>query len=121
MELSGCCPELLNSTQRVESLLLGAAMDAGATVVSSHFHPFVPQGLSGVIVIAESHITIHTWPEHGYAAVDVFTCGEAALADEVGQLIAARFDASDTQWKVLTRSPAGTRSGHPLSNSCLSH
>lgn len=53
-----------------------AALFAGATIVDERFHSFEPHGVSGVVVIAESHLTIHTWPEYGYAAVDVFTCGD---------------------------------------------
>ena len=52
-----------------------AARRAGATIIHSRFHPFSPMGISGVVLIQESHLTIHTWPELGYAAVDVFTCG----------------------------------------------
>ena len=48
----------------------------GAIVVSTDFHAFSPYGVSGVIIIQESHLTIHTWPEHQYAAIDIFTCGE---------------------------------------------
>ncbi|MBT7093407.1 MAG: adenosylmethionine decarboxylase [Bacteroidetes bacterium] len=61
---------------RVENAMLKAAKDSGATIISSSFHKFEPQGISGVIVIAESHFTIHAWPEHNYAAVDIFTCGD---------------------------------------------
>ncbi|MDT8379976.1 MAG: adenosylmethionine decarboxylase [Desulfotignum sp.] len=61
---------------RVENALLKAAKDSGATIISSSFHQFEPQGVSGVVVIAESHFTIHAWPEHDYAAVDIFTCGD---------------------------------------------
>lgn len=61
---------------RVEKALLKAAKDSGATIISSSFHKFEPQGVSGVVVIAESHFTIHAWPEHDYAAVDIFTCGD---------------------------------------------
>ena len=53
-----------------------AALECGATIVNAVFHAFNPHGVSGVVVIAESHLTIHTWPEYGYAAVDVFTCGD---------------------------------------------
>lgn len=56
--------------------MIEAAKAAGATVVGSVFHPFTPQGLSGVVVVEESHLSIHTWPERGYAAVDFYTCGE---------------------------------------------
>lgn len=55
--------------------MLEAACGCGATVLEDSFHYFSPQGVSGVVVIAESHIAIHTWPEHEYAAVDIFTCG----------------------------------------------
>jgi S-adenosylmethionine decarboxylase proenzyme len=55
--------------------MLEAASYSGATVLGSSFHYFTPQGVSGVIVIAESHLAIHTWPEYEYAAVDIFTCG----------------------------------------------
>ncbi len=55
--------------------MLSAAIKSGATVLGDSFHHFSPQGVSGVVVISESHLSIHTWPEHGYAAVDVFTCG----------------------------------------------
>jgi len=61
---------------RVEKAMLKAAGDSGATIISSSFHKFEPQGVSGVVVIAESHFTIHAWPEHDYAAVDIFTCGD---------------------------------------------
>ncbi|EMS77273.1 adenosylmethionine decarboxylase [Desulfotignum phosphitoxidans] len=61
---------------RVEDALLKAAKDSNATIISSSFHQFEPQGVSGVVVIAESHFTIHAWPEHDYAAVDIFTCGD---------------------------------------------
>jgi S-adenosylmethionine decarboxylase len=60
----------------VENAMLKAAKDSGATIISSSFHKFEPQGISGVVVIAESHFTIHAWPEHNYAAVDIFTCGD---------------------------------------------
>ncbi|MCM8536191.1 MAG: adenosylmethionine decarboxylase [Lentisphaeraceae bacterium] len=76
IELYDCDRELLNDPERIEACMKEAAVESGATIVSSHSNLFNPHGVSGVVIIAESHITIHTWPEHGYAAVDVFTCGE---------------------------------------------
>ncbi len=67
---------LLNDVEQIEEMMLAAARKAQATIIDSRFHRFNPFGISGVIVIAESHLTIHTWPEYGYAAVDVFTCGD---------------------------------------------
>ncbi len=70
-----CDREILNDSGKIEILMKKAALACGATIVSSVFHTFNPHGVSGVVVIAESHLAIHTWPEYGYAAVDVFTCG----------------------------------------------
>lgn len=75
VEYAGCDREVLSDLARVESLMKRAAEAAGARIVASVFQPFVPQGVTGVVVIEESHLSIHTWPEHAYAAVDVFTCG----------------------------------------------
>jgi len=75
-EFSGCDRHLLNDLPFIESILKEAARKARATVVDSVFHRYNPHGLSGVVVIAESHLSIHTWPEYGYAAVDFFTCGD---------------------------------------------
>lgn len=75
-ELAGCEPDILNDREKLEIYMKEAVRASGATIVSSVFHRYNPQGISGVIVIAESHFSIHTWPEYGYAAVDFFTCGE---------------------------------------------
>jgi len=66
----------MNDVAAIERDMVGAAQKAGATVINSTFHHFSPYGVSGVVVIQESHLAIHTWPEYGYAAVDLFTCGE---------------------------------------------
>jgi len=76
VEYFNCAPELLNDTDFVRKIMLDAARVTGATIVAEVFHRFSPHGVSGVVVIAESHLAIHTWPEYGYAAVDLFTCGD---------------------------------------------
>lgn len=75
-EFCGCDRNLLNDRPAMERILGEAARRADATIVDMVFHQYNPHGLSGVVVIAESHISIHTWPEYGYAAADFFTCGE---------------------------------------------
>jgi len=75
-EYAQCDTRVLNDMQRVETIMNEAARQAGATIVESVFHQYNPFGLSGVVVIAESHMSIHTWPEYGYASVDFFTCGD---------------------------------------------
>jgi spermidine synthase len=75
VEFHGCSSEILNDVPRIELSMLKAAEESGATIISSTFHHFSPFGVSGVVVIQESHLAIHTWPEYRYAAVDLFTCG----------------------------------------------
>lgn len=75
VEYYHCDPELLNEVMAIETAMVAAAKAADATVINSAFHHFSPFGVSGVVVIQESHLAIHTWPEYGYAAVDIFTCG----------------------------------------------
>lgn len=74
LELYGCDQQLLDNIDFIKHTMLEAAKIANATVVQQFFHQFSPYGISGTVVISESHINIHTWPEHNYAAVDIFTC-----------------------------------------------
>jgi len=76
-EIYGCNPDILNDKNFIEKAMVQSALKCGAEVREVTFHKFSPQGVSGVIIISESHLTIHTWPELGYAAVDVFTCGDS--------------------------------------------
>jgi len=76
IEYYECGAKALLDKDLVEKALLEAAKESGATIINSSFHKFKPQGISGVVVIAESHFTVHAWPEHDYAAVDIFTCGD---------------------------------------------
>ena len=77
VEFYGCDRDRLNSVELIENSMKEAALNSGATIVESVFHLFSPHGVSGVVVIAESHLAIHTWPEYQYAAVDLFTCGDS--------------------------------------------
>lgn len=75
VELVGCDRSILNNLELLKRHMEEAVRRSGATIVDSVFHRYNPQGVSGMVVIAESHVSIHTWPEYGYAAVDFFTCG----------------------------------------------
>jgi len=78
-DLHGVDPALLRDPEGLRDLLTAAALGAGAQVLGAHFHHFGGgQGVTGVVLLSESHITIHTWPEHSYAALDVFMCGHAS-------------------------------------------
>ena len=76
IDLRDCDPEIIKSVDPTREIVLRAAKECGATILDDHFHQFHPIGVSGVVLIAESHISVHTWPESGFAAVDIFTCGE---------------------------------------------
>jgi len=95
VEYYGCTPEKLNDVPHIEQSMIDAAKKAGATIINSNFHHFSPYGVSGVIVIQESHLAIHTWPEFGYAAVDIFTCGETVDPWIAYDLMKAAFGADN--------------------------
>ena len=75
VDLHGCDADLIANVEPTEEALLRAARDCGSTIIEHHFHQFSPHGASGIILIAESHISVHTWPENGFVAVDIFTSG----------------------------------------------
>ena len=75
-EYYGCDCRLLNDPEAIRTHMLAASDRIGVTVVGEIFHRYAPQGVSGTVLIAESHLSVHTWPEKGYAAVDIFTCGD---------------------------------------------
>jgi S-adenosylmethionine decarboxylase proenzyme len=103
VELHGCKAELLDDPAALKQLLLEAVRRGQGTIVTDVFHTFNPHGVSGVIVIAESHVAIHTWPEHGYAAVDIFSCGTKLNHGVIRDWIAAGMGASDVECRELTR------------------
>jgi S-adenosylmethionine decarboxylase len=89
-DLSGIAPDLLADPARIEAILRSAAQAGNATVLAGHFHHFgYGQGVTGVLLLMESHLSIHTWPEHGYAAADLFMCGEAEAEAALASLIQA--------------------------------
>ena len=106
VEYYGCSSEMLNNVASIKRAMRDAALASGATIVQEAFHLFNPHGVSGVVVIAESHLAIHTWPEYGYAAVDLFTCGDdvdpdAAFLHLKEKLGAASFSAMELKRGIL--------------------
>ncbi len=87
LDLYECNPEILNDIDKIEQILTESAHISNATILDKHFRKFNPQGVTGVIVVSESHISIHTWPELGYAAVDVYTCGSHTLPVKASEYI----------------------------------
>jgi S-adenosylmethionine decarboxylase len=93
LELYDCSSEVLNSLESVKRALVEAAKRAEATIIDVVFHEFNPFGISGVVVIAESHLSIHTWPEYRYAAVDIFSCGDSLKPSEAATYLVEQFRA----------------------------
>ncbi len=92
MELWQCNKDLLDDRVTIEKLMVDAALESGAEVREVAFHKFAPQGVSGVVVISESHLAIHTFPEHGYASIDVFTCGDRIDPKVAAAIIAKKLE-----------------------------
>jgi len=103
LELENCNKEMLDDSDFLRDCLNEAAIKCGATVVGESFYHFSPCGVSGVVNIAESHISIHTWPEYSYAAVDVFTCGDDVKPDEAAKLIVEKLEAKNYSVVELRR------------------
>jgi S-adenosylmethionine decarboxylase len=103
----GCSFDILNNQDLVEKIMVNAALEAGAEVRECVFHKFSPQGISGVVVISESHLAIHTWPELGYAAVDVFTCGERVNPWDALNYITREFKAEKVETSEVIRGIEG--------------
>jgi len=102
-EFFECDPNILNSIDKVEKYMVDAALECGATIVQKCFHMFNPYGVSGVVIISESHLAIHTWPELGYAAVDLFTCGDKCDPKISYEFLKKKFHCQNATFTELKR------------------
>jgi S-adenosylmethionine decarboxylase len=102
-ELWGCDIDKLNDIKYIEETLVNAALIAGAEVREVAFHKFAPQGVSGVVIISESHLTIHSFPEHGYASIDVYTCGNIIDPNVASEIISKALGATTRENIELPR------------------
>lgn len=102
-DLYECATGNIDDLDWVRATMIEAAHVAQATIITDNFHRFEPHGLSGVVVIAESHIAIHTWPERRYAAIDVFTCNSRLLVDAAARFLACAFAAGVVRKTDFTR------------------
>ena len=108
LELNECDSDLLDELDVIEAAMVDAAREAGANIVGRSFHKFTPRGVTGIVAIAESHLAIHTWPEHGYAAVDIFTCGESFAPDRAAQMIIGSLKCRNAVTTTIRRGPAAS-------------
>ena len=103
IEFWKCEKSVLDDIGAVENLMLEAAKKAKVTIVEKCFHKFSPYGVSGVVVIAESHLAIHTWPEYNYAAVDFFTCNKNCNTDIAIEYLKEGFKSEDYHVNIIKR------------------
>jgi len=101
--LRDCNPRIIKDLEMVKNALVSAAKEAKATIVDISFHEFNPFGISGMVVIAESHLSIHTWPEYSYAAVDIFTCGDVIKPEVAASFLIKLFESRNPSIVELKR------------------
>src|SRR5687768_9501469 len=115
-EYHGCDRESLNRPELIRAEMLAAVTRSGATPIQDFVHTFTPHGVTGIIVIAESHFAIHTWPEYGFAAVDLFTCGDTVDPYAAFEHLAKAFKAATHSVVEMRRgllpSPGGAKLPH---------
>jgi S-adenosylmethionine decarboxylase proenzyme len=111
LELNDCKYSLLNDIDLIRDTLIAAANASGATILGESFHRFSPQGVSGVVLIAESHLSIHTWPEHGYAGADIFTCGTTVQPEKAAELIIERLNPKSHSVVLMHRGMVDIKQG----------
>ncbi|OEF98106.1 S-adenosylmethionine decarboxylase proenzyme [Vulcanibacillus modesticaldus] len=102
-ELWGCNVDKLNNLKFIEKMMVDAALESGAEVREVAFHKFAPMGVSGVVIISESHLTIHSFPEHGYASVDVYTCGDRIDPNVAAEYITKQLEATKRESILVPR------------------
>lgn len=102
-EFYNCDSNILNNAKLIEDFMHEAAIECGATVVAKNFHMFSPYGVSGVVIISESHLAIHTWPEYEYAAVDLFTCGDSCNPLLAYEYLKKKFNTNKASYTELKR------------------
>jgi len=113
LELYECDHAKLNDEAFIRTTITSSAKIAGATLINLVTHSFKPQGVTGLALLAESHISIHTWPEIGYAAIDVFTCGDHTMPEKACKLLFKDFLAKNFSCKNIAREiPAGIKTLH---------
>ena len=114
VEFYDCDSDKINDVEYIESSFLAATRASKATIISHNFHKFSPHGVSGVVVIAESHVTIHSWPEYNYAAVDIFTCGDTIDPWVIQEHLKKAFNSQNTSSMEMKRGMFRVQPGEKL-------
>ncbi|MBO8153483.1 adenosylmethionine decarboxylase [Thermovirga sp.] len=102
VEASGCSP-VIGEVDKMQEILVESGRRANAQIWAVSFHRFPPNGVSGVVVISESHLSVHTWPEVGYVALDIYTCGSESLPEKAVDYVLEMVEAKHTHVTEITR------------------
>jgi|UniRef100_A0A7C4QVY7 S-adenosylmethionine decarboxylase len=97
------CNDGINDAERMRAAIIEAVRAANATLLDLNVHTFSPHGVTGVAVLSESHLSVHSWPEYGYLAADVFTCGESTNPDAAADVLRRYFEPTSVDVKHLSR------------------
>lgn len=103
LELFECDTEKINSHRILRQIVKTAVKQVGLTNLGSRFHQFKPQGVTGFTLLAQSHISLHSWPEYGYLVLDIFTCGDENQANQLADRILARVGAGEVKRRVVRK------------------
>ena len=103
LDLADCNSRLLDDLNYIKETLIQAADEVGAHIIGESFHKFHPQGVTGILAIAESHFCIHTWPEFNYAAIDMFTCGSSIDISRAADFLILKLESKNPKVTELKR------------------
>ena len=102
-DLKGCSADLLDDAKHVRNSLFHASLISNSKILKIDYHEFTPQGVTGFALLAESHLSIHTWPEKGVAACDIFTCGSHSKPENAVQYLSEWLESTNTKSKCYER------------------
>lgn len=118
VDLLGVDPERISRVEPVKEILDRAIEDSGLNRITSSFHQFEPHGVSAVYLLRESHLSIHTWPEYGYVALDIFACGDEGSALRAYEILLEKFKPGIVEKKMLRRDFYERTKEHPAPRAC---
>jgi len=102
-DLYGCDPERLMRMEEIKQAIETTIEKSGLTKIKSHFHQFTPYGVTGLVLLSESHLAVHTWPEYGYVSLDVYSCGPSDASFSAHKKLVEFFKPRKTSTNVFTR------------------
>ena len=117
-EFYNCCEDSIDNIEYVRDAMMESARVAGATIVAEKFHKFYPVGVSGVVIISESHLSVHAWQEFKYCAVDIFVCDSTLKLEDALRHLKEKFKAEKVEYYTISRGETKRIEDELNTNSC---